>query len=501
MIARKMKHNLILYSLSVLTGIMLWSCKAPQLTADEKIILPDTYTDGHLPTDTATLAMLSWESFFPDTILHGYIREALSNNHSFRQTVERVRQAQSQMKQGRQAMFPQLSAGLSAGIQRFGEYTMDGVGNATTNTPDLEANKHIPDPYKDLNLGILFQWEADIWGKLNHKRQAAAARWMASAEAAQYARTLLIAEVASQYFELIGLDKQQDILKGAIGNTEASYHLTYELKQEGEVTQLAVDQFQSRLLNLKGLLLETEQLTEEKERALATLMGRLPFEVKRIGFEEMRRLTFPVQTGIPAQLLAYRPDIRSAEWDLLAAKADLKAARKAFFPSLTIGAEGGFNAFNVSQWFTAPASLVYNLAAGLSAPIFNRHELKHLWNIAKGDQQIALSRYHETALRAYEEVSNLVTAHERLTLRSELKEEESQTHNRSIENAKELFQLNFVGYLEVLSADERYLDCELERIRLNTSKCINQVHLYRALGGGIYMVEGEKNDDENEKEK
>ena len=173
MIARKMKHNLILYSLSVLTGIMLWSCKAPQLTADEKIILPDTYADGHLSTDTATLAMLSWESFFPDTILHGYIREALSNNHSFRQTVERVRQAQSQMKQGRQAMFPQLSAGLSAGIQRFGEYTMDGVGNATTNTPDLEANKHIPDPYKDLNLGILFQWEADIWGKLNHKRQAA----------------------------------------------------------------------------------------------------------------------------------------------------------------------------------------------------------------------------------------------------------------------------------------------------------------------------------------
>ena len=357
------------------------------------------------------------------------------------------------MKQRKQALFPQLSAGLSAGIQRFGEYTMDGVGNATTNTPDLERERHIPDPYKDLYFGVQFQWEADIWGKLSQKKRAAAARWMASAEAAQYARTLLISEVASRYFELIGLDKQQEILRGAIENTEFSYRLTYELKQEGEVTQLAVDQFQSRLLRLKGLLLEA--------------------------------LEFPVQTGVPAQLLRYRPDIRAAEWELLASKADLQAARKAFFPSLVIGAGGGFNAFDLSHWFTAPASLVYNLAAGLSAPIFNQHELKLLWNEAKSNQRIALLQYHEAALKAYEEVVNLATAHEKLTLRCELKEEESETHHRSIENAKELFQLSFVGYLEVLSADERYLDCELERIELNTAKCINHVYLYRSLGGGI----------------
>ena len=136
-------------------------------------------------------------------------------------------------------------------------------------------------------------------------------------------------------------------------------------------------------------------------------------------------------------------------------------------------------------WFTAPASLVYNLAAGLSAPIFNQHELKLLWNEAKSNQRIALLQYHEAALKAYEEVVNLATAHEKLTLRCELKEEESETHHRSIENAKELFQLSFVGYLEVLSADERYLDCELERIELNTAKCINHVYLYRSLGGGI----------------
>lgn len=480
-----MKNKWILYAVSGILAAGLWSCKAPELTTDEAIRLPEKYTETETPSDTVSLATMRWETFFPDTLLQGYIRTALTNNHSFRQTLERVYMAQVRMKQSKSALFPELSAGLSAGLQRFGEYTMDGVGNSTTNTPDLAKEKHIPDPYRDLNLGIQFQWEADIWGKLSQKKLAAVKRWMASSEAAQYARTLLISEVATHYFELIGLDKQREILSEAIQNTEAAFQLTYELKQEGEVTQLAVDQFQSRLLNLKGQLLETEQLAGEKERALALLLGTFPFEVKRISFEEMQNLAFPVQTGVPAHLLTYRPDVRAAELELLAAKADSEAARKAFFPSLVIGAGGGFNAFDISQWFTAPASLVYNLAAGLSAPIFNQHEIRALWHEAKSNQQIALLRYHETALNAYREVVDLLVAYENITRRSALKEEESLTHHRSIRDANELFRLSFVGYLEVLSADERYLDCELERIWLHTSRSMNQVHLYRALGGGV----------------
>ena len=482
----KMKIKYIAYSLVGFMSAFTWSCKAPEMTADEKIKLPNKYVYGQPSLgDTTTMADMKWEEFFPDTILQGYIRTALSNNHSFQQILERVYIAQTRMKQSKNAMFPQLSAGIGAGIQRFGEYSMDGVGNATTNTPDLDKEKHIPDPYRDLNLGIQFQWEADIWGKLSNKKQAAIKRWMASAEAAQYARTLLISEVAVQYFELIGLDTQYEILEEAILNTEAAYQLTYELKQEGEVTQLAVDQFQSRLLNLEGQLLETKQLTGEKERALATLLGAFPFEIKRISFEEMRNLEFSVKSGIPAQLLANRPDIRAAEMELLASKADAEAARKAFFPSLVIGAGGGFNAFDLSKWFVAPASLVYNLAAGLSAPIFNQHEIRALWEEAKSNQKIALSKYHETVLKAYEEVVNLLVAQDNISERYKLKEEESKTHHRSIRDANELFRLSFVGYLEVLSADERYLDCELERIQLNTYKCINNVYLYRALGGGV----------------
>ena len=136
------------------------------------------------------------------------------------------------------------------------------------------------------------------------------------------------------------------------------------------------------------------------------------------------------------------------------------------------------------KWFTAPASLVYNLGAGITAPIFKQNTIRALWNDAKSQQRIALLGYHDTVLKAYEEVLNLITASSQMHQRKKLKEEESRIHHRSIYNANEMFKVGFAGYLDVLSADERFLDCELERIALNVESCKLHIMLYRALGGG-----------------
>ena len=255
---------------------------------------------------------------------------------------------------------------------------------------------------------------------------------------------------------------------------------------EGEESRLSVDQFRSRRLKLEEMLLDTEQQIAETERAFAFLLGRMPFEIKRSSFEKISDYTFPVETGIPVQILRNRPDVVAAELELLACKSDASAARKAFFPSLVIGGGAGFNAFSLDKWFSSPASMVYNLAAGISAPIFKRNEIRALWEEANGRQRIALLDYHETVLRSYLEVVDLITSSEQMNLRKALKKEESRIHHRSIYNANELFKTGFAGYLDVLSADERYLDCELERIELNIAYCRVHTMLYRALGGGSF---------------
>lgn len=478
-----MMKNKYTYVALVVSALAIGGCKAPSLTSTEKIDLPETFQEEG---DTITMASLSWREFFPDEQLVEYIDSALVNNHSFLKTIENVSIARSQMRIGKGALLPEVSLGIDGGVQRFGEYTMDGVGNSTTNTPDLAKDKHIPDPYKNLNLGLNFQWEADIWGKLTDKKRASVSRWMKSVEAKRLAQTMLICEVADMYYKLVGLDKKQSVLKEDIRKTADSYILAGELMNEGEESRLSVDQFRSRRLKLEEMLLDTEQQIAETERAFALLLGTMPFEIKRSRFEKISDYTFPVEAGIPAQLLRNRPDVKAAELELLAAKSDASAARKAFFPSLVIGGSGGFNAFSLDKWFSSPASMVYNLAAGITAPIFKKNEIRALWEEAKGRQKIALLDYHETALRSYIEVMNLITSSEQMNLRKSLKEEESRIHHRSIYNANELFKTGFAGYLDVLSADERFLDCELERIEINIAYCQIHTMLYRSLGGGSF---------------
>lgn len=478
-----MKNKKFTYIAVLASVLSMASCKAPSLAPSEAVVLPESFIDD---TDTTSMASISWKEFFPDSQLVQYIDSALVNNHSFLKTIENVSIARAQMRAGKGALLPEVMFGLSGGIQRFGEYTMDGVGNSTTNTPDLVKDKHIPDPYKDLNLGLSFQWEADIWGKLTDKKRAAVSRWMKSVEAQRLAKTMLVCEVADLYYKLIGLDKKQYVLEEAIRKTASSYVLANELMNEGEESRLSVDQFRSRRLKLEEMLLDTEQQISETERAFALLLGSMPFEIKRSSFETISDYSFPVETGIPAQLLRNRPDVVAAELELLASKSDASAARKAFFPSLVIGGAGGFNAFSLDKWFSAPASMVYNLAAGITAPIFKRNEIRALWEEAKGRQRIALLDYHETVMKSYIEVVDLITSSEQMNLRKTLKEEESRIHHRAIYNANELFKTGFAGYLDVLSADERYLDCELERIELNIAYCQIHTMLYRSLGGGSF---------------
>lgn len=479
------KKNMIIKLKYIIPVILLCamssSCKSPVITSQEKIVLPEQTIGGY---DTAYAVPLSWDSFFTDTVLQGYIRTALQNNYSFRQSLERIEMSRAGLQRAKGMMLPDIGLNIGASVNRFGEYTMDGVGNSETNTPSLSKDKHIPDPYRNFGLSLNFQWEADVWGKLSQKKRAAAARWMASVEATRFAQSALVTELATYYFDLIGLDKRKEVLQQALNEARRLYELTVELKAEGAETQLAVDQFRARVLSIESALVENAQEIGEKERAVATLMGAFPFEVKRISFEELKKLSFPLSDGIPANLLALRPDVREAELELLATKSDVKAARAAFYPSLVLGAGGGFNSFDIGRWFQAPASLIYDLAAGITAPVFRRNEIRSLWDEARSSQRVALSRYHETALTAYMEVLDLYSAGQSQQKRVRLKDVEMESHRRSVMNANELFKLNFVGFLEVLSAEERFLSSELERINIVTNLYRTKVLLYRALGGG-----------------
>jgi len=469
----KQMNNLLRLLFAACT-LILWGCQSQRIISTEQVNLPDKYLTQ---PDTTTIAVIRWMDFFPDAILHEYIQTALSNNYSYTVALERVNQARLVVWQSKLAYLPQLDAGVSAGVQRFGEYNMDGIGNRESTTP-------IPDPYRDFNLGFRFGWELNVAGKLTHQRKAAMARYMATEEALHYARSQLICEVAVIYFELIGLDMRQSIFSRYIESLNVSLELTRELVAQGFETSLASEQFEAKILSLKTVILWEKHEISVKERALSVLLGGLPMEIVRMDFEHANALYYPEQTGIPAQIIRYRPDIREAEWQLAASKLDVAIARAAFFPSVVIGGGGEFNSFELSKWFKSPTSLVFDLVAGLTAPIFRQREIRTLWENARSEQRISLKNYHQQVITAYTEVLDVLSEIETTENMKQLKKQEVAIYQRSQESATELFKLDFASYLEVLSVMEKSLDAELEYARLSTAHALTHVLLYRSLGGG-----------------
>lgn len=469
--------------LSFFAAMLAVACAPAVQLSDSSIEMPESYISGN-GSDSLSIADMGWEEFFPDTVLQQHIRAALDSNFSFRNCMDRVLLAANELRSLKMQYYPSVSAGLTAGVQRFGDYTMDGVGNATTNTPDLDPSKHIPSPYPDFGLGASFSWEIDVWGKLTQKKKAAASRWMASQEAVHLAQSVLISDIASTYYELAGLDIKREIISKSIEFISRSCELTEELKDAGEVSQLAADQFNSRYLELKGMLLETENQILAAERAMCILTGRFPEEVSRSGFYELRDMDFVSDNGIPDLLLTRRPDIREAELLLEAADCDIKAARRAFYPGLRIGGSGGFNAFDISKFFLAPASLAYELAAGITAPAFEAGKIRTEYNNSIIRRNIAVNTYKETVVKAYTEVTGLICDSESISERISVKKQEMRSGKRATESANELFRMQFIGYLEVLSADRDYFECCRSYIDLEVERMKIQARLFRALGGG-----------------
>ena len=174
-------------------------------------------------------------------------------------------------------------------------------------------------------------------------------------------------------------------------SSKRSYELTRQLKKEGAETQLAVDQFHARMLLIESKLLENDQLIGEKERAIACLLGVFPFEIRRMSFEELRQIPFPLSDGVPANMLTLRPDVRAAEMELLASKADVMAAKAASIlrwcwvrevASIALILANGSQ--RLLRWFTIwQQELLHQSSSGT--------RIRSMWNEARASQRIALS--------------------------------------------------------------------------------------------------------------
>jgi len=440
--------------------------------------VPESFADTK---DSINSATIDWRQFFTDTTLIGLIDTAFKNNPDVLMTFQKIEIARADLRLSKGALFPEISGGGSVSQTKFGRYTMDGAGNRGTEiTPGHEIPTHLPDYF----IGLQTTWEADIWGKLRSKKKAAFARYLGSIEGKNMVLTNLISEIAITYYELLRLDNELEIIRETIKLQEEALAIVTIQKEAAAATELAVQQFEALVLNSRALETEILQRITVSENRINFLLGRFPQPVIREKSIFPKQIPAQVKVGIPSDLLRNRPDIKQAEFELMATKADVTAAKKAFYPSLNITGTLGFQAFNPSFLFRSPESIAYTALGNLTAPLINRSAIKAQFATAQATQIEALYNYQKTIINGYVEVHNEMNNIKNLEQAYGLTTKKVATLTQSIEISSELYKTGRANYLEVLITQENTLQSKLELVNIKQQQFNASVNIYKALGGG-----------------
>ena len=474
-----MKRNHLGAAVLVVTGLFLGACSTPSvITKKADITLPASYPGS---ADTGATVLHSWKNFFTDTNLISLVNTGLTYNQDLQAAMQRLQSAQAEVLLQKGLLLPTVGASVASSLKKFGLYTMDGAGNIVT---EMTPGKLIPINLPDYFMGIQTSWEIDVWGKLKNRKKAAVARYMASVEGKNLLTTQIVSAIAASYYELLAIDHTIKIIDETILLQEKAYELVKAQKEFAASNELAVKQFESRLLNLRGFRVDLQQQTRQVENALHILTGTLPGEIKREQQFFESRFPAMISTGVPSALLQNRPDIRQAEWNVLATNAELQAVRSAFYPSVAINGSFGFQAFKPDLLLRTPESMAYGLLGGLTAPLINRTALKANFQKANAGQLEAYYQYQKTILTGYVEVYNEMLRVKNLEQVFELKNKEVTSLSQSIDIAELLFKAGRATYLEVLLTQQNALQAKLELVETKKKQLQTTVNLYKTLGGG-----------------
>ncbi len=470
-----MKTTLIYIQVVLL--ISFSACTSPSLVYKQpKQQIPASYGSA---LDTLNSATFKWREYFNDPFLIALIDTALKNNQELAVLELEIEMDKNEVKAKKGEYLPFVHLEGTSAVEKEGKYTWNGISEE-----DLKANPEKGPRYiGNQLLGAMADWEIDIWKKLRNQKKSAIMRYLATNEGRNFAKTTLISEIAEAYYELISLDNQLAVIYQNIELQKNALQLVRYEKEAAKVTQLAVNRFEAQLLNTENLQYQIKQRIVEIQNRINFLLGRIPQDVARStgNFNNL-----PIDTtysGLPAQLLQNRPDIRQAEYDLCAAKLDVKIARANFFPSFRISAGVGFNAFNPAFLFQ-PVSLLYNFGGELLAPLVNRSAIKASYKTANLKQTAALFRYQQCVLNAYVEVLNDLSKIENSRNSFEIKSKEVAILAESAGISANLFSSARADYIEVLLTQREALNSKMELNELKLNQLVAKVSMYRSLGGG-----------------
>jgi multidrug efflux system outer membrane protein len=453
-------------------SVVLASCTLGRDYSRPAIETPATYRSAAPQTSAASLADVQWFDLFRDDTLTQLVKGALQENFEVRIAAQRVLQARAAYGITRGSQFP--SVDVSAGV-------------TAARSSQVGANRGIPaDVNTDVSYtqaGFSLGWELDVWGRLRRLSEAARAQYLATEEARRGVITTLVADVSENYLALRGLDLELEIARRTREVANDNLRLTEARRTSGVASALDVRQAEQLLFTATGQIASIEREIALSENALSLLLGHAPGDIPRGRPLEALQAPPAVPAGLPSALLERRPDIRRAEQELIAANAQIGAAKAEYFPRISLTGFLGGQSRALTDLLSGPARLA---TAGVSAaaPVFNAGRTRNNVKLAEAIHGEAIVNYQRVIYTAFRDVSDGLAAYTKTTEQRTQQEQLVQALSESARLATQRYQGGLDSYLPVLDAQRNLFGGELELARLRQQELSSLVQLYRALGGG-----------------
>ncbi len=414
-----------------------------------------------------------WWEIYRDSQLNQLEERIAASNPTLRQALETYLAARDQVKVAHAALFPTVSAGVSAQREKVSQ-----------NGPDYSSTK--PVTYNDFGLSGQASWEPDFWGRIRRTVEAARSNAQASAADSANIDLSLHAEMAADYFQLRGLDADIELLKATVADLERQLDLTQRLFAGGIGTEADVAQARTELETLRAQLVDLGVARAQYEHAIANLAGENPSQLS-IPFSPLDSSSAQalpkVPVGLPSQLLERRPDIAAAERRVAAANAQIGIAVSAFYPTISLGGAGGFESEHAGTWIQGPSSL-WSLGGQATELLFDAGQRHALTDQARHDYEAQAAAYRGQVLAAFNDVEDQLSSLRILEQESSAEQRAVAAAQHSFDISNRRYQGGVTSYLEVLTAETALIENQRTARDLETRQFVANVGLVRALGGG-----------------
>jgi multidrug efflux system outer membrane protein len=453
------------------TGVILALCVTGCMVGPDyhRPATPTPQTYLYEPKETVQPTDADWWKGLGDPVLDQLIVEALTNNKDLMIATANVQSAAAVLTQTRSPLFPQVGYGATAGRYQF----------SSSQTVELPANITNPTNYYSVLAGA--SWEIDLWGRIRRLSQAAQATLFATEDTRRGVILTLITQLTTSYIQLRALDDELVIAQRTLDTYGASLKLTKDKFEFGQVSQMNVAQVESQYETVAARIPQLRNQIVLTEMSIGLLLGRNPGSIPRgKSIHDLKLMTVPA--GVPSELLERRPDILQAEQQLVAATAQIGAAKAQYFPSISLTGQWGSGSTQLHDLFNS-TDKVWHYVGGLSGPIFAGGSITAQVKQARAQQQAALANYQRVIQNAFADVDESLSTREQLIAQVAAQE----LLVKALQDYSELAELQYNGgyapYSTVLQAEQQLFPQELNLAEARGELLASLVTIYRSMGG------------------